>query len=120
MKASEKNPGTTREHPCSGTAQKTEVSHQELRGSASTKISGRLIQRNGKTEIYVVCNFFREEAELPAGLIPEGARLLLGNYEADTKKPQEEELQTGGKGLCAAAAGKRLRPYECFIALAEG
>lgn len=53
--------------------------------------------RKGRQELYVVCNFFREEAKLPEGLIPDGAQEILGNYE-------------GGEG-CG------LRAYECRVFL---
>lgn len=79
----------------------------------------RVLEENGKTELYVVCNFFREEAELPPGLIPEGASLLLGNYETEAGTSQGENSQADERGLYEAAAGRRLRPYECFIALAQ-
>ena len=78
-----------------------------------------MLEENGKTELYVVCNFFREEAELPPGLIPEGASLLLGNYETEAGTSQGENSQADERGLYEAAAGRRLRPYECFIALAQ-
>lgn len=54
--------------------------------------------QRARQELYVVCNFFEEEAEIPEGLIPEGAKMLLGNYR-------------GG------AEDRRLKAYECRMYL---
>lgn len=54
--------------------------------------------QKGRQELYVVCNFFGEEAKMPEGLVPEGAERILGNYGDGEESP-------------------RLRAYECRVFL---
>lgn len=85
-----------------------------LRDDARILAYRRVLEENGKTEIYVVCNFFREEAELPAGLIPEGARLLLGNYEADTKSLRKRNCRLAGRAFAQLRQEKGSGPMSAL------